>query len=212
MKPYWIIANINGQLINSSFTVNGTDLYMNYIYVVNGYWLEIQKRVLDAGDAQYDIRIEVQNRGNGHTPQNLTVTVYDFIQANFEAWNFSPAANAQSAVTGQFDGIAYQWDAGLRTNISTSFAPRGDLDGLDWFYINYSVNGSGDFNPSDLYIVGLDPRAVDGAQSFEGVSVVSAIASTSREVIYLAIVVFLIAINVANFMMTSRISRKLDRK
>ncbi len=212
MKPYWIIANVNDQIVNSSFTVNGTDIYMNYIYVVNGYWLEIEKRVIDAGDSMYHIRTEVRNRGNGHTPQNMTVTVYDFVQSNFEAWNFSPTPNADSPVTGQFDGIAYQWDAGLRTNISTSFAPREDADGLDWYYINYTVNGSGDFSPSDLYIVGLDPRAIDGANTFEGVSVVSAIASTSREMIYLAIVVFLIAINVANFMMTSRISRKLDRK
>ncbi len=212
MKPYWIITNINDQIVNSSFTRNGTDLYMNYIYVINGYWLEIEKRVLDAGDSMYHIRTEVRNRGNGHTPQNMTVTVYDFVASNFEAWNFSPTPNMDSAVTGQFDGIAYQWDAGLRTNISTSFAPRGDPDGLDWFFINYTVNGTGDFSPSDLFIVGLDPRAIDGANTFEGVSVVSAIASTSREMIYLAIVVFLIAINIANFMMTSRISRKLDRK
>lgn len=212
IKPYWIIKNTQNQIINSSLTVNGTDLYMNYIYVVNGYWLEVEKQVLDAGDSEFDIRVTVRNRGNGYTPQNLTVTVYDFIPEDFAAWNFSPSWNNASNVTGQFTGTAYRWDVGLRTNLSTSFAPRGDPLGLDYFYMNYSVNGSGDFQVSELYVVGLDPRLVDGASSFEGASIIEGIASTSREVIYLAIVLFLIAINVANFMMTHRISRKLDRK
>ena len=209
MKPYWIIKNTGNQIINSSVTVNGTDLYMNYIYVVGGYWLEVDKRVIDTGDGQYDIFTEVYNRGNGHTPQNMTVTVYDFIPTEFEAYDFGPNPNQQSNVTGQFAGTAYQWDVGLRTNISTSFSPRGSADGLDTWNMSYSVNGSGDFQVSDLYIVGLDPRLVDGANTYEGVAVISAIASTSREILYLAIVVFLIGINLANFMMTSRINRKL---
>ena len=209
MKPYWIIKNTGNQIINSSVTVNGTDLYMNYIYVVGGYWLEVDKQVIDTGDGMYDIFTEVQNRGNGHTPQNMTVTVYDFIPSNFEAYNWNPPPGNSSVVSGQFTGTAYQWDVGLRTNISTSFSPRGSADGLDRWNMSYSVNGSGDFQVSDLYIVGLDPRLVDGANSYEGVAVISAIASTSREILYLAIVVFLIGINLANFMMTSRINRKL---
>lgn len=209
IKPYWIIKNTGNQIINSSVTVNGTDLYMNYIYVVNGYWLEVDKQVLDTGDGQYDINTVVKNRGNGYTPQNMTVTVYDFIPDAFTAYAFTPSPDNNSAVTGEFSGTAYQWDVGLRTNLSTSFSPRGAADGLDTFTMNYSVNGTGDFQVSDLYIVGLDPRLVDGANTYEGVAVISAIASTSREVLYLAIVVFLIGINVANFLMTSRINRKL---
>ncbi len=209
MKPYWIIQNTGDQIVNSSITVNGTDLYMNYVYVVGGYWLEVDKQVIDTGDGTFDIFTEVINRGNGHTPQNMTVTVYDFIPDNFDAHSWSSPPNNQSQVSGEFTGTAYQWDVGLRTNLSTSFSPRGSADGLDTYSLNYSVNGTGDFQVSDLYIVGLDPRLVDGANTFEGVSVISAIASTSREVLYLAIVVFLIGINLANFLMTSRINRKL---
>lgn len=209
MKPYWIIKNTDNQIVNSSVTVNGTDLYMNYIYVVGGYWLEVDKQVIDTGDGQYNISTQVYNRGNGHTPQNMTVTVYDFIAENFDAYNFNPGPGNASNVTGEFGGVAYQWDVGLRTNISTSFSPRGSADGLDEWNMSYQVNGSGDFQVSDLYIVGLDPRLVDGANTYEGVAVISAIASTSREILYLAIVVFLIGINLANFMMTSRINRKL---
>lgn len=212
MKPYWIIKNTDNQIINSSFTVNGTDLYMNYIYVVNGYWLEVDKQVLDVGDGEFDIKINVSNRGIGYTPQNMTVTIYDFIPSEFDAHTFSPTADNDSQVTGEFSGTAYQWDVGLRTNLSTSFSPRGAADGLDTFQINYSVNGTGDFQVSDLYIIGLDPRLVDGAGlANEAVAVISAVASTSREVIYLAVVVFLIGINMANFMMTRKISSKLDR-
>ena len=210
MRPFWIIKNTGNQIVNSSFTVNGTDMYLNYIYVVNGYWLEIQKEVIDVAESQYDIRTRVINRGNGHTPQNMTVTIYDFIPEGFDAFNFVPNYGASEAVSGEFTGRAYFWDVGLRTDLQTSFSPRGSLDGLDTFFINYTVNGSGDFRVSDLYIVGLDPRLVDGGNSFEGVAIISAIASTSRELLYLAIVFFLIGINLANFMMTSRIHRKLQ--
>ena len=160
----------------------------------------------------YNIRVYVHNRGNGHTPQNLTVTVYDFIPSAFALWNVSPNYNNLSNVSGQFTGTAYQWDVGLRTNLSTSFAPNGDSSGLDQYYLNYSVNGTGDFKVSDLYIVGLDPRSVEGANTQEGVTVLSSIASTSKELIYLGVVLFLIAINVGNFLMTSRINKKLDKK
>jgi hypothetical protein len=212
IKPYWIIQNANNQIVNQSLTQNGSDSYIKYIYVVNGYWLEVEKNVTSTSNSSYNIQTVVRNIGNGHTPQNLTVTVFDFIPSEFTPYDFSPTFNNASNVSGQFDGVAYQWDVGLRTGISTSFAPRGDAAGLDYYYLNYSVNGTGNFRVSDLYIVGLDPRKVDGANSFPGVAIVSAIASTSKELIYLGIVVFLIAINVGNFLMTSRINKKLDKK
>lgn len=212
IKPYWIIENTGGQILNRSITKNGTDIYTKYIYVVNGYWLDVAKNVTSTGNGTYDIKVQVHNRGNGYTPQNMTVTVYDFIPTAFTAYNFSPSYNNLSNVSGQFTGTAYQWDVGLRTNLSTSFAPAGDPYGFDQYYLNYSVNGTGDFAVSDLYIIGLDPRLVDNANAFEGVSVLSSIASTSKELVYLAIVVFLIAINIGNFLMTSRINKKLDKK
>jgi hypothetical protein len=212
IKPYWIIQNTGGQVVNQSITRNGTDVYLKYIYVINGYWLEVEKNVTSAGNDMYSIQVHVHNRGNGHTPQNLTVTVYDFIPSEFAAWNFTPTYNNLSNVSGQFNGTAYQWDVGLRTNLSTSFAPSGDALGLDEFWMNYTVNGTGDFKVSDLYIVGLDPRKVDNAGASETVTVLSGVASTSKELIYLGIVVFLIAINIGNFLMTSRINKKLDKK
>ncbi len=212
IKPYWIIQNAGGQVVNQSITINGTDIYIKYIYVVNGYWLEVFKNVTSAGESSYNIKVHVHNRGNGHTPQNLTVTVYDFIPTEFTAYGFSPSFNNASNVSGQFTGTAYQWDVGLRTNLSTSFAPNGDPSNLDEYYLNYSVNGSGDFRVTDLYIIGLDPRKIENAGAHEGIAVLSGIASTSKELVYLGIVVFLIAVNVGNFLMTSRINKKLDKK
>jgi hypothetical protein len=212
IKPYWIIANTGGQILNSSITTNGTDTYLKYIYVVNGYWLEVEKNVTSSGDDRYEIFVHVHNRGNGHTPQNLTVTVYDFVPQAFTPFNFSPSFNNASNVSGQYTGTAYQWDVGLRTNLSTSFAPSGDLNDYDEFFMNYTVNGTGDYVVSELYIVGLDPRKVDNANAVEPVTVLSGIASTSKELVYLGIVVFLIAINIGNFLMTSRINKKLDKK
>ncbi len=212
VKPYWIIENAQGQILNQSLTQNGTDTYIKYIYVVNGYWLEVQKNVTSISDSSYRIQTVVRNIGNGHTPQNLTVTVYDFIPRAFTPYNFSPNFNNASNVSGQFEGTAYQWDVGLRTTLATSFSEAGAADGLDVFYMNYSVNGTGTFRVSDLYIVGLDPRQVDGANTSGAISILSGIASTSRELLYLGVVVFLVAINIGNFLMTSKINKKLDKK
>ncbi len=212
IKPEWVIENNNSQIINESMIQSGSDLYFKYIYVVHGYWLEITKNITAQGNNTYLINNTVFNRGNGYTPQNMTVTIYDFVPSEFVADTFSPSYDSSSTVEGEFAGTAYLWDVGMRTAINTSFSPAGSTDGYDEYSLTYIVRGDGLFRATQLYVVGLDPRAVDGASASPLVSIVSGIASTSTEFIYMAVVIILIAINVGNFVLTSRINKKIDRR
>ena len=78
--------------------------------------------------------------------------------------------------------------------------------------VSYKVNGSGPYRATDLYIIGLDPLKVDGASVSPVISIISGFKSHSTEIIYLTIVLFLIAINLANLIITSKINKKLDKK
>ncbi|MBN2567593.1 hypothetical protein JXB02_05945, partial [Candidatus Woesearchaeota archaeon] len=53
LKPYWIISNINDQLVNQTYTRSGNDLYIKYIYVINGYWLEVEKNITNVDNDTY---------------------------------------------------------------------------------------------------------------------------------------------------------------
>ncbi|RMF06644.1 hypothetical protein D6764_01805, partial [Candidatus Woesearchaeota archaeon] len=211
IKPFWIITNKYNQIVNQSYTREGTDIYIKYIYVINGYWLEVNKNITNMGNASYRIDIWVHNKGNGWTPENMTVTVYDFVPSNFVAYNFTPAYNNLSNVSGEFSGVAYKWDIGLKSPMNSSLAPDdGSPGGQDEWNATYYVNGSGDYVVSDLYIVGLDPRKVDGASASPLITVFTAFKTRTREIIYASIVLFLIVLNAVNLLMTSRINKKLD--
>lgn len=205
MIPYYFIADIDNQLIRTFETRNGNDYYMKYIYVVNGYWLEIQKNVTNVGEDQYNISINVWNRGNGYTPNGLTVTIYDFIPEEFtyNSVNFAPVYTADQNVSGSFNGTAIYWDvSNTRTAQNASFAPAGGINST--WNATYSLTGTGDYRVSQLYIVGLDPRLVDGGSAHEVITVASSLLSESTEFVYVLIVLTLVVVNVLNYVMVRR--------
>lgn len=213
LRPYFTILNAYNQIVNGTITQNGNDLYMKYIYVVNGYWLEVKKNITNVGPDQYRIDTLVENIGNAWTPQGLVVTVYDFVPAEFIPWNFSKGYDAYSNVSGAgFNGTSYRWTIPLKSPYNSSLGPRTESYANRTWNVTYYVNGTGEYKVSELYIVGLDPRQVDGAGTHEGITLVSNLASGSREVIYATVVLLLLIINVINFVMTRRINDKLNQQ
>lgn len=211
MKPEFHIINDFGQILNYSITTNGTDIYLKYIYVISGYWLEVEKNITNTGPDNYTINISVFNRGNGHTPQNLTVSVYDVIPSGFlNTSSIYPNPNSIQTITGIYNGSALQWDIPQREPYNASLFARGDPNGYDRWYAAYNVSGIGDYNVLDLYIVGLDPRQVDGAFSSPLISVIGGIQSYSKEILYFSIVLFLIVLNTTNLFISSKIHKKLE--
>ncbi|MBD3209375.1 hypothetical protein GF367_03065 [Candidatus Woesearchaeota archaeon] len=217
IRPYFTLMNAYGQIINTSVTRNGEDYYLKYIYVINGYWLQIDKNITSVGDDVYRIDTLVQNIGNAATPEGLVVTVYDYVPADFAAWNWTidgaPSLYdgiKQNITGGGFNGTAYRWTVPLRGVQNASLYPVPQTNST--YNISYAVNGSGDYKVSELYIVGLDPRKVEGAGSLEYITVRGGLGSSSAEVFYVGVVLFLIIINVVNFVMTRRINQKLNKR
>lgn len=167
------IQNDGTQLINRSVTVNDNDIYIKELYLIIGYWLEIEKNVTSVGADQYNIRIDVHNRGNQVTPGDAIVTIYDFIPQEFSvlgsmSYPTSPwytTAQANNNVTGPFNGTLYQWALTPTNSLNTSLAagPAQNIN-TTWF-VEYNVTGSGDYDVLDVFVTGLDPQLVEGAGS-----------------------------------------------
>lgn len=212
IRPFFQITDGYNQILNSTFTQSGNDYYMKYIYVINGYWLQIDKNITSIAQDRYKINVRVENIGNAWTPKDLLVTVYDFVPSEFTAWNYSQAASASSTVTGtEYNGTAYRWTVPQKLPQNASLGPKGQTGEVNSSWsLTYDVNGTGAYAVSELYIVGLDPRKVEGAGAHEGITVISAFTSYTAEVFYVGVVLFLVVLNVVNFLMTKKINDKLD--
>ncbi len=218
IKPEWLITNNYGQIMNYSRTVDGEDLYLKYIYVIHGYWLQINKNITSIGEDQYSVFTYVENIGTGWTPEGEMVAVYDFVPSEFDAYNFSITDNMRNQSVGEpgteYHGDSYRWNIPWKDGKNSSLGPKNGPDATTWdeysWNVTYMVNGTGDYRATELYIVGLDPFKVDGAGASPIISVISGLQTHSKEVIYVAIFAFLVIVNVANLLMTSSINRKIN--
>ncbi|PIN69665.1 hypothetical protein COV93_04540 [Candidatus Woesearchaeota archaeon CG11_big_fil_rev_8_21_14_0_20_43_8] len=212
MKPEYELMFRRSQIVNYSQVSNATDLYMKYIYVIAGYWLQIEKNITSIGDDEYRIYIDVRNIGNAATPQNLTVTVFDMIPNNFKNTSMTPNPVQSQDVTGSFNGTVYQWAIDQKSPSNASLYKKGDLLNRDKWNATYNVSGFGEYQVSQLYIVGLDPRQVDGAFGSPLITIIVGLQTYSKEILYLGIVLFLVILNITNLLVSTKINRKIDKK
>ena len=204
MDANYIVYNRYNQLWNRSYTFNGKDIYIREIYIINGFWLEVNKTITNIALNQYRIKLWVHNKGTGWTPTNLTVTVYDFVPSNFSAWNYSPfTPNMTRNVGGvgqPYTGRAYMWYIGRKMPKNASLAPNNVSSTLDEWNTTYTVNGTGDYKVSDLYIVGLDPQLVDGSAGVSPlIVIVTSLVNYGKEMIYMVIAMLLLVANTVIF-------------
>ena len=224
LKPDFLIAHKGAQIVNSTTTVNGNDIYLKYIYVINGYWLEVSKNITNIDEDMYRVDVNVMNIGNGWTPQYTYVTVYDFVPNEFDIWNMTqggcPSSSCAQLSIGSsgddFYGTSYRWNIPWKPNYNASLGPKNgpnpvSVSNYSW-NVSYLVNGTGPYKVSELYIVGLDPLKVDGAFTSPIITIISSLQSHTNEIIYVAVIFFLIIINITNLIMTSRIHNKIEEK
>lgn len=175
------IENDGTQLINRSVTRNGRDIYIKELYLIIGYWLEINKNITSVGEDMYHVRIDVHNKGNQVTPADTIVTIYDFVPSNYNVtgpmvYSSSPwylTADANNSIIGPYNGTLFQWGlvpTGLG-GLNTSFAAGPALNVNTTWSVDYNVTGFGDYQLLDVFITGLDPQQVDGAGSTKSVVV-----------------------------------------
>jgi len=225
IKPEWLISNKFGQIVNYSSTQSGTDLYIKYIYVIHGYWLEVAKNITNIGEDSYQVDIHVENIGNGWTPQFTYVTVYDFVPDEFLWYDMQPAGydcpggsycqNLSVGTAGsEYYGMSFRWNIAWKGTMNASLGPKVGPDATGYgnysWNASYKVNGTGPYRVTDLYIVGLDPLKVDGATVSPAIAVITGLQSYTKEIIYVGIVAFLIIINVTNLVLTNKINKTLD--
>lgn len=132
-------------------TTNGAGLTIaKYVYVVNGYLVEVTKTVspVTGLPGQYDITITVYNKGNKDAPD---VIVYDIVQDTFtmNSGSASPAFTGSTAVANVqgITGMAYWRDVG------TVAATAG------YKTITYRITAvdPNAYPLTDVYLVGVDP-------------------------------------------------------
>lgn len=164
MKPTIALKNTPAQF---SMTTNGAVSQANgvtlvkSIWIINGYKVEVVKTVTpDASVAnEYHIKIVATNTGTASTPPN--VFIYDMIPSQFfsAVAPVSPtnivkpagvgATQQQQITSGTYNGwYAYYWNLGTLT--ASPAAGSSDT-------ITYDVFGTGTYDATNLYVVGVDP-------------------------------------------------------
>lgn len=195
-RPVFEILDDGVQITNRTVTRNGNDFAIKELFLVLGYWLEVQKNITSLGDDEYNIRIEVYNKGNQVTPENSIVTLFDFVPENFNitsnltqitntslypiitSW-YEPQFNSENITGTGFNGTMLTWGLAGQTPLNTSFAqgPRenfavGDANyNATTFVVTFNVTGEGPYSLLDVFITGVDPQQIDGANSDQGVFV-----------------------------------------
>ncbi len=171
MDLNFTIQNDGTQLVNRSITQNGNDFYIKEIYLIIGYWLEIEKNITAIGADQYNIRIDVHNKGNQVTTGDAIVTIYDFVPSEFNlsssmvysSSTWYSTAHTNNSVSGQFNGTLHQWALIPSNILNTSLAQGPGYNANTTWYVEFNVTGQGDYNVMDVFVTGLDPQKVDGA-------------------------------------------------
>ncbi len=178
-KAEFTIADDGVQLINRTFTRNDNELYIKELYLILGYWLDIEKNVTSLGGDSYMIEINVHNRGNQVTPGDAIVSVFDFVPEEFNVtsaiiysnstWYTTSAAN--STINGTYNGTLLQWGIVPTNSMNTSFA-QGPVENENttWSAV-YNITGIGEYDLLDVFITGVDPQKVDGASATKKVFV-----------------------------------------
>jgi len=173
------IANDGTQLVNRSITQDGTQIYIKELYLIQGYWLEINKNITSLDNDSYNIKIDVKNKGNQVTPSGTVVTIYDFVPTNFNVtsnFTFSSSpwydtTTSNNSVLGNYSGMLYQWGLIANNSKNTSFDAGPTKNINNSWSVEYNVSGLGDYSLVDVFITGLDPQQVDGAGSTKAVVV-----------------------------------------
>ncbi len=149
------LSDSGGQLSKTYSTTEGAYKLIGKIYIVNGYLVEAKKSVARNNTAnQYDITLWVHNLGNLETPP--AVYVYDIVPTSFSMVYNETAPDGSTPVSSPINGYAYWWQVG-------PLEPTGTQG--NEAYINYTVEGSGTYRMTDLFILGIDPSYTLNMQS-----------------------------------------------
>ncbi|ABR56644.1 conserved hypothetical protein [Methanococcus aeolicus Nankai-3] len=164
-------ANCSFKITNDDYSITRETggmgnkyIVIEKILVVGSYMIKVTKHIIPNADGTYDMYIVVENIGSETSP---FVYAYDLIPQNF-----SIVGSISVNRTDMLNNTGNHSVSDPRYNMSVYWALNplnGGADG-DGSYndtseitnsktvvIHYTINGTGVFNPSDAFIVGIDP-------------------------------------------------------
>jgi len=129
-------------IYNNSIWANNYNfsLKINISKRITNYSVTINKKIESVFEKGYFVTIQVTNLND--SPQN--VSVFDFVPANFVAYNFTPPFNLSNNINGiKYYGTIFYWNNTV-------------INGFSNFNITYNINGTADYPLMKNYIVGLE--------------------------------------------------------
>ena len=82
------------QVVKTPMTGGENFVYLKEIYITSNYFIEISKNITKINNSNYNIKINVINRGQAKTTPNQFVVIYNFIPNEFSL--ISPFIYSQS--------------------------------------------------------------------------------------------------------------------
>jgi len=169
------VVDSNITLINRSINEYQTEYGSAYIivekiYVVGSYLVKVTKHIVPNSDGTYDVYIVVENIGSEKSP---LIYAYDLIPNNFTESNFW--VNESYMLNISYNGnnwsgnysvsnprykIGYYWALNPLNGGADgdgNYTDGTEISNNQTVVIHYTLNGTGEFYPTDLFIVGIDP-------------------------------------------------------
>jgi len=169
------ISNNNYTLLNRTVHESHDEYGSNYIiveeiYVVGSYLIKVTKHIVPNSDGTYDVYIVVENIGSQKSPY---VYAYDLIPNNFtvyDMWVNKSSMLAQNPSGNNYSGtnpisnsnynMSYYWalyPLSPNADGDGNYTDSTEINNNQTVVIHYKLNGTGEFRPTDAFIVGIDP-------------------------------------------------------
>lgn len=168
IKPLFTVKDDSTQIPKTYSSTQGAGgiTLLKKIYVLHGYNIEVVKTITDLGGGVYQIDITATNKGTKKSPDY--VLVYDIVPSGFTASDFTPATTGDAAVLNPVSGHAYWWNVG-----PLNAGAHADLQ--------YRATGAGDYDLTDIFLIGVDPAQSMNLQSTPSINNVSTMVSSNFE-------------------------------
>ena len=172
-----IWANYTFNIVDSNITLLNTTvneysdeygssyIVIEKIYIIGSYLIKVTKHIHANPDGSYTIYIVVENIGGEKSPK---VYVYDLVPNNFsivgnitvERPYMENDSGSHTLTNNPRYHLSLYWALNPLNGGADGDGDYNDtteLDNNQTVLITYTVNGTGTFIPSDLFIVGIDP-------------------------------------------------------
>ena len=162
------VADSNITLLNRTVHEYDSEYGSSYIvveeiYVVGSYLIKVTKHIIPNADGTYDVYIVVENIGSQESP---FVYAYDLIPQNFVVSDMSVNKSSMLNNSGNHSISNPDYNMSIYWALNP-LSPNADGDGNytdateindgSTVVIHYNLNGTGEFKPTDAFIVGIDP-------------------------------------------------------